>query len=85
MKRKQGPPGMAWCGGRSHRKFLEVSAFNHDSSRWNGLDSMCAQCRAKAREKAKNRRKKPKPRGGCISASKARRAANKLKKLMRRY
>lgn len=45
--RKIGKEGTAWCG--SCQDFLSVNLFRKDSTRWNGVDSVCNACRKKKR------------------------------------
>lgn len=43
--RKVGPEGTAWCG--THKDFIPVGRFEKNSSRWNGLQRQCMDCRKK--------------------------------------
>ena len=43
--RKIGPDGLAWC--RTHKDFVPEERFERNSSRWNGLQGQCADCRKK--------------------------------------
>lgn len=44
-RRKVGPEGTAWC--RAHQRFLPVSRFAKNGSRWNGFQGQCNDCRKK--------------------------------------
>jgi hypothetical protein len=55
--RKVGPPGTAWCD--RCNKFVLTTAFNRNSSKWNGLQSFCKPCARSDEAARRSKRRLP--------------------------
>jgi hypothetical protein len=50
-RRMNGPLGTAFCFYKKHRAFIDISNFNKDKKRWNGLAPICRICLKSKKDK----------------------------------